>query len=303
MRRVTCLFPTATEIAFGIGAGDQVVGVSHACDYPPAAAQRKAVTRARFDQKELSSRAIYNQKVETATRFGSIYRLDESALWGLRTQAIVTQGPSDFALVSLQGIRAIAEGLNPRPEVLALYPRHLDDVLDDHVRVGLTAGQLHDGRALVEDMRKRIATVQDELSGARRMQVVFVQWLDPSFAGGYWIPQLVEIAGGIDVLGTPGVSPNRFRWPDLRRRNPDVLVVACEELSMERVRAEMGLLTDRPGWSDLAAVRRGRVYLGDGRCFIRGGPRVIEALEALAWAIHPDRFEAPPPEVLQRFGD
>lgn len=302
MRRVTCLFPAATEIAFGIGAGDQVVGVSHACDHPPTAREKKVVTRARFDQKELSSRAIYNQKVENNTRFGSIFRLDESALWGLRTETMITQGPSDFALISLQGVRAIAEGLNPRPEVVSLYPRHLDDVLDDHVRVGLAAGQLYEARALVEGVRKRIKAVQAEVSGARRLHVAFVQWLDPSFAGGYWIPQLIEIAAGVDALGTPGLSPNRFHWPDLRRQDPDVVVVACEELSLERARSEMRLLTDRPGWGALSAVRRNRVYVGDGRVFTRGGPRVIDALEALAWAVHPDRFPAPAPEALQLFG-
>jgi iron complex transport system substrate-binding protein len=106
--RITSLFPTGTEIAFAIGAGDEVVGVSHACDFPPEVSERKAVTKARFDPGELSCAAIYRQKVETARKFGSLFRLDETAMWGCRANVVITQGPSDFSLVSLHGVRAIA---------------------------------------------------------------------------------------------------------------------------------------------------------------------------------------------------
>ncbi len=300
---ITSLFPAATEIAFAIGAGAEVVGVSHACDYPPEVAERKKVTRARFDAGDLTSAEIYRQKVETNRRFGSIFRLDETAMWGLQANVVITQGPGDFSLVSLPGVRAIAEGLNPRPELLILYPRHLDDVLDDHVRVGFATRHLPEAREVVKQLRERIATVESRSRGAGRRLVAFVQWLDPSFSGGYWIPQLVELCGGVDALNKAGLSPSPFHWPDLRRLNPDVLILACEDLSIERVRSEMSLFTERPGWCDLAARRRDRVFVGDGPCFTRAGPRIADALEALAWAIHPDRFPEPPPEVLQPLGD
>lgn len=298
--RIASLFPTATEIAFAIGAGDDVVGVSHACDYPPPVSELKRVTRARFDLSDMSSREIYRQKVDTNRKFGSLYRLDETALWGLRADVVITQGPGDFSPVSLQNVRAIAEGLNPRPTVLVLYPRHLDDVFDDHARVGFDVGRLPEAREFVLKMHERIDAVQSEV-GAKRRTVAFVQWLDPPFSGGYWIPQLIGIAGGTDVHNTPGLSPSRLHWQEVKKKNPEVIIVACEDMDADRIRFEMKLLTDRPGWFGLRAVRKGDVYLGDGAYFTRGGPRLMQGLTALAWAIHPDRFAQPPPEVLTRF--
>jgi iron complex transport system substrate-binding protein len=301
--RITSLFPAGTEIAFAIGAGDEVVGVSHACDHPPEVKGRKAVTGARFDPSEMSSAEIYRQKVETSRKFGGLFRLDETAMWGCRADVMITQGPGDFSLVSLHGVRAIAEGLQPRPELLILYPKHLDDVLDDHLRVGLSAGHVAEARELVDEMRERIDAVQRTARRGRRRLVAFVQWLDPSFSGGYWIPQLIELAGGVDALNTAGLSPSRFHWPELRQHNPDVLIVACEDMSVERVRSEMYLLAERAGWWELEAKRLDRVYIGNGACFTRGGPRLLDGLEALAWAINPDLFPEPPPDVLQKFGD
>ena len=301
--RITSLFPTATEIAFALGAGDDVVGVSHECDYPPEATERKVVTKSRFDPSEMTSAEIYHEKVETNRKFGSLYRLDETAMWGCQAEVVITQGPGDFSLVSLHGVRAIAEGLNPRPELMILYPRHLDDVLDDHSRVGFAIRRMGEARELVEEMRERVAAVEAAAKGARRRLVAFVQWLDPSFSGGYWIPQLIETAGGVDALNTSGLSPTRFHWAELRHHNPEVLIIACEDMNIERLRSEMHVLSERPGWWELNAKRADRVFIGDGACFTRAGPRLIEGLEAVAWAINPDRFPEPRPDVLQRFGD
>jgi iron complex transport system substrate-binding protein len=301
--RVTTLFPSATEIVFAVGAGDEVVGVSHACDYPPEAVDRKAVTKERFDPAELSSAEIYRRKVETTRQFGSLYRLDETAMWGCQADVVVTQGPAEYQLVSIHAVRAIAEGLNPRPEVVTLYPRHLDDVIDDHVRAGFAVRHMGEARQLTERMRERIAAVETALQGMKRRRVAFIQWLDPIICGGFWIPQLIEIARGVDALNTAGLTPAGFDWPELRKEEPDTLIIACDGLSIERVRSEMHLLTDRPGWWEQPARRLGRVFIGDGGCFTRAGPRLIDGLEAIAWALHPDLMPAPPPHVLQKFGD
>jgi iron complex transport system substrate-binding protein len=290
-------------MVFAVGAGDELVGISHACDYPPELEGRKVVTRARFDPAEMSSAEIYNEKVEASRKFGGLYRLDETAMWGCSANVVLTQGPGDFTTVSLHGVRAIAEGLNPRPELLVLYPRHVDDVLDDHIRVGFSVGHMGEARALVDHMQIRIGTVEDRVRDVGRRLVGFLQWIDPGFSGGYWIPQLIEIAGGVDALNTAGLSPTRVHWQELRQRNPDILIVACEDMSIERIRSEMPLLTDRPGWSALSARRLDRVFLGDGACFTRPGPRLLDGLEALAWAIHPDCCPEPPPHVLQKFRD
>lgn len=301
--RITTLFPSGTEIAFAIGAGDDVVGVSHACDYPPEAKERTVVTKARFDTSELSSAEIYRRKVEATRQFGSLFRLDETAMWKCRADVVLTQGPAEFSLVSLHAVRAIAEGLNPRPELLVLYPRHIDDVMDDHVRAGFATRRLGEARALVDEMRERIAAVEVTARAQRRRQVAFIEWIDPPISGGFWIPQLIEIARGVDTLNTPGLSPGRFNWPELRKHDPDTLIIACDGLSIDRVRSEMKMLTERPGWWELTARRLGRVFIGDGACFTRAGPRLIDGLEALAWALNPDLFPEPSPTVLQRYGD
>ncbi|UCC73841.1 MAG: ABC transporter substrate-binding protein [Gemmatimonadota bacterium] len=303
MRRVVSLFPTATEIAFAIGAGEQVVGVSHACDYPPEAKQRQAVTKARFDPSDMSSCEIHEYKVELIKKFGSLYQLDESALWGMKAKVLFTQGPTDFSLVSLQGVRATAEGLNPRPILLILNPRHLDDVFDDHSRVGFVLGHLEEAREIVLQMERRLEAVEKALRGVRRQSVAFIQWMDPPISAGFWVPQLIELAGGRDILNTAGLAPVAVSWESLRKKNPDVIVVACEDMSVERVRYEIRLLTDRPGWRQLKAVKRGLVFLGDGRCFTRAGPRLTDGLEALAWALNPNLYPRPAQHVLQLFRD
>jgi len=299
--RVASLYPPATEIAFAVGAGKQLVGVSHECDFPPHVKQLNAVTAARFDPEGMSSREIYQEKVETSQKFGGLYRLSETALWELHANVLLTQGPADFSSVSLQGIRAIAEGLSPRPEVVALYPRHLDDVIEDHMRVGFAVGRTKEAKERTEQMRERIDDVASTVRLPRRPGVAFIQWLDPCFSGGYWIPQLIEIAGGIDVLNIPGVSPSPVDFTELRRQNPDVLIVACEGLSIERTRKEMSLLTRRVGWVRIAAVRTARVFIGDGAVFTRAGPRILQALRAIAWTTCPDRFPKPAPEILQPY--
>lgn len=301
--KITTLFPPATEIAFAINAGEEVVGVSHACDFPPPARERKAVTKARFEADQLSSAEIHRRKVEASRRFGSVFRLDETAMWSCQADVVITPGPSEFAPVSLHAVRAIAEGLNPRPELVILYPRHLDDVLDDLLRAGFATGHLGEARELADRMRERIAAVETAVRGARRRRVAFIQWLDPFCYGGYWVPQLIEILRGTDTLNTPGLPPGRFNWTDLRKQDPDVLVVGCEGFTIERTALERRLLTDRPGWWELRARRMGNIFFADGAYFTRPGPRLLEGLAALAWAIHPDRFPEPPPTILQRMED
>ena len=299
--RIASLYPAATEIAFALGAGDEITGVSHACDYPPKVEHIDKLTAARFDPSELSSREIYDQKVELNHRFGSLSRLDETALWRAKADVLLTQGPGDFSLVSLAGLRAVAEGLKPRPEMVILYPRHLQDLIEDHVRVGFFIGRMERARKLAEMIRRKIDKIAAQAKPERRRRrVAFIQWLNPGFSGGYWIPQLIEVAGGRDCLNTAGLSPSRFRWHDLVARDPEVLVIACEDLDVERTREEIGVLTENPGWWELLAVRKGRVYIGSGTYFIRSGPRFLYGLEALAWAIQPELFPEPKPHVLQR---
>ena len=301
--RVTSLFPAATEIAFALGAGNDMAGVSHACDYPDKVERIKKMTMPRFDPTGLSSRDIYDQKVETIRQFGSLYRLSETELWGARSDVLLTQGPGDFSLVSLQGVRTIAEGLNPRPKLVILYPRHLDDVIEDHLRVGFEIGRMQQARTVSEKFYNRVDKVTRETEPAgKRRNVAFIQWLDPAFSGGYWVTQLIEAAGGRDCFGSAGLPPSRVRWRDLVEHDPEVLIMACEDMHVDALREEIHLLTDQPEWYRLLAVRKRRAYIGSGVYFTRSGPRLLYGLDALAWAIQPELFPEPPKHVLQRLG-
>lgn len=146
--RIVSLYPAGTEIAFALGAGAEVVGVSSACDHPPEVEEIDAATHARFDPGAISSREIYEARVGANERFGSQFRLDESRLWKMRPDVMIVPGPGDFPPVSLENVRAIAEGLNPRPNLVILFPRHLDDVLDDHARIGFELERMPEARDL-----------------------------------------------------------------------------------------------------------------------------------------------------------
>lgn len=301
-KRVVSLFPGGTEIAFALGAGEDVVGVSHACDHPPEVAERPKATQPRFDPSELPSGEIYRQKVELARRFGSLGRLSETRLWEMRPDVIVIPGPGELPAVSLEGVRAIAEGLNPRPSLVILYPRHLDDVVDDVLRVGFEVGRMAEARELAGSLRRRIDAVEQRAALGVPHSIGFIQWIDPAISGGHWIPQMIETAGGVDVLNTAGFTPSRFDWHTLKRRHPDFLVFACEDVAPAQLEAEIGWLLDDRFWEGVRAVERGRVYVGDPTCFVRPGPRVVDGLEALAGMLHPDLFPRRP-DILRRFGD
>lgn len=301
--RISSLCPAGTEIVFAVGAGDDVVGVSHACDFPPEAGDREVVTKPRFDPSELSSHQIYNEKLDAVRAFGSVFQLHEPTLCGLGSDVLITPGPGELPLVALDDVRAVTDGLDPRPELLMLYPHHLDDVLDAYARVGFEVGRFQEASALVDGLRERKQAVEDATLGVARPRVAFIQWLDPAISGGFWIPQMIEFAGGSDALNTPGVPGSLFDWQGLAERDPDIVVVACEDMDIERARLEKELFTDRPNWRKINAVRSDRVFIGHGSYFTRYGPRLFDGLEALAWAIHPDLFQPPAPEVLQKFED
>lgn len=301
--RIVSLYPAGTEIVFALGAGDEVVGVSHACDYPPEVQELDRATRPRFDPSDLSGPEIHEARLEADRQFGSQFRLSESSLWSMRPDVMVVPGPSDLPPVSLENVRAIAEGLNPRPQLVILYPRHLDDVINDHARIGFEIGRMADARQLRDALWERIDTVEGMVGEVTHRSVAFIQWAEPLLAGGYWIPQLIEIAGGVDVLGTPGVAPNRITPPRIRQRDPDVIVFACDEMSSERTREEIRPLFHDPYWVRLRAVQRDRVFVADGRYFTRPGPRLVDGLEALAWAIHPELFAPPRSHILWTLRD
>jgi iron complex transport system substrate-binding protein len=292
--RIVSLVPSATEMLFALGLGDEVVAVTHECDHPDAARELPKVTRDALPA-DLTAGQI-DAAVRARTDQGeSIYELDAEALHELRPDLIVTQALCAVCAVSYDDVRAIAEQLPGRPDVLSLDPHTLGEVLGD-VRTLAEATDVRDaGVALVQDLATRIDRVRVAVRGRRPLQVAALEWLDPIYVAGHWTPQLIELAGGFDVLGMPGEHSERRSWAEVAAAEPDVVVAMPCGYDAERAHAEALLFGER-----LAALGAGEVVAVDAAAyFSRPGPRLVDGLELLAHVLHPEAVpEVAPGRVI-----
>jgi iron complex transport system substrate-binding protein len=289
--RIVSLVPSATEMLFALGVGDEVTAVTHECDHPAPARDLPRVTRDVIGSG--LAPAEIDRAVRALTEQGrAIYELDEDALDRLQPDLIVTQALCAVCAVSYDDVRAIAERLDSRPQVLSLDPHTLGEMLGD-VRTLAQATDAKDaGVALVQDVASRIDRVRLAVRAAEPLRVAALEWLDPVFVAGHWTPQLIEYAGGVDVLGMPGEHSEQRSWDEVRAAEPEVVVVMPCGYDAERALAEAEAYAD-----ELTLLGARRVVAVDAAgLFSRPGPRLIEGLEVLAHILHPDRLpEAPAP--------
>jgi iron complex transport system substrate-binding protein len=291
--RIVSLVPSATEMLFALGLGDQVVAVTHECDYPEAAASLPKVTRDLL-APGLSAAEIDAAVRERTDRGESIYGLDEDALRELRPDLIVTQALCAVCAVSYDDVRAVAERLDSHPEVISLDPSTLGEVLGDVRTLAEATGVRDAGVDLIEDAARRIDRVKVAVRDRRRPRVAALEWLDPVFIAGHWTPQLIDLAGGEDVLGMAGEHSEVRTWGDVRAAQPDLVVVMPCGYDAARAREE-ALAHER----ELAALGAGEVVAVDAAAyFSRPGPRLIDGLELLAHLLHPDVVPEAPAEPL-----
>jgi iron complex transport system substrate-binding protein len=287
--RIVSLVPSATETLFALGLGPDVVAVTHECDFPPAAQELPRVTRDVLPGG-LSSREI-DAAVKERTMAGlSIYELDTDLLRDLHPDLIVTQELCSVCAVSYDDVRAIAEEIETRPQVISLDPHTVGEVLGD-VRTLAQATDRKDAAVeLVRDAAARIDRVRRAVRGARRPRVAALEWLDPPFAAGHWVPQLIEYAGGENILGFAGENSEERSWQEVEIAQPDIVVVMPCGFDAEIAHREAEMHRDQ-----LAAVGAGEVVAVDAAAyFSRPGPRIIDGLELLAHIIHPELVpEAP----------
>lgn len=290
--RVVSLLASGTEFVCALGFGDALVGRSHECDFPAVIAGLPALTAPKWPFDGTSYEI--DQKVRAVLQEGlSIYRVDGEALRALRPDVIITQSQCEVCAVSLGDLERAAGGwIGGDVRVVNLAPFTLDDAWGDARRIAAALGAPERGVALVAALRARLAALAARAGGAeRKPRVAFVEWIDPIFMGGNWMPELIRSAGGEPLFGTPGVHSGVIDWEALRAADPDVIVVSPCGFGLERIRAEFPALAARPGWRELAAVRAGRVYLADGNAYFnRSGPRLVESAEMLAEMLHPGRF-------------
>lgn len=289
--RIVSLLPSATEIVCALGLRDQLVGVTHECDYPPGVAALPHVTASRIPHDASSGdidRLVRGQLEHEA----ALYSLKQDVLRDLAPDLIVTQALCDVCAVADAEVRAAACTLPNAPGVVNLEPTCLEEMFDCVRAVGAAAGRSEAAAALVARMRERVATVERAVGAATtRPSVVLLEWIDPPFCSGHWSPELIALAGGREVLGRGGERSHTLDWNDVRAADPDVLFIACCGFDLVRTARDLPLLTAYDGFDELAAVRNGQVWLTDGNAyFSRPGPRLIDSLEIMAATLHPGLF-------------
>jgi len=297
--RVVSLLPSATEIVYALGV--EPVGVSHECDYPPAARDLPAVNRSRVDA-DASSTEI-DEQVRAAESEGGVYEIDRETLERLDPDVIVSQGICDVCAVDAVYVRAAVDDLGLDAEVVTTDPHSLADVLADVQRIGEVLGRQKQARELIDRMEARIEAVE-RAAGAtdERPRVAVLDWLDPVMVAGHWIPGMVDLAGGRYGLAERGARSRPREWATIREYDPEVLVAAPCGFDLDQTAENRSDLADREGWAELSAVREGRVYAVDGHNYVnRPGPRLVETLEFLGWLCHPDRFDTPPRDAVRPF--
>jgi iron complex transport system substrate-binding protein len=286
--RIASLVPSATEMLFALGLGDDVVGVIHECDHPAAAAALPHLT-ATVLPEGLSAGEIDAAVKRIVGEGRALYRLDEERLAELVPELIVTQAVCDVCAVSYEDVVAVAARLPGPPRVLQQDPSSLAEVLADVTRLGQAAGIAVRGRALRDELEGRLATVRAAVAGVERPRVVALEWLDPPFVGGHWIPAMVEIAGGVDVAGPAEAKSPEVAWEELAKLRPDVVVVMPCGWYVEQSKAQAV-----EHWERIESLGAERVFAVDAAStYSRPGPRLVDGVELLAHLFHPDRVEAP----------
>ncbi len=290
--RIVSLLPAATEMAFALGLGDAVVGVSHECDFPSAAHARPAVVRAALALKHLSQREIDETVSRRLAAGKGLYEVDEQLLQELRPDLILTQDLCQVCAPSGSELDAALQLLDPRPDVLSMTPHTLADIFANMRELGAATGRMAQAEHLMARWRQRLARIKAAVPpDAPRARVLFMEWFDPIYCSGHWVPEMIELAGGIDRLGRAGRDSVRIPWGEVLRWDPELLILGPCGCSLEQAVAQLPLLASSPGWSNVDAVRRGRVFCVDANAyFARPGPRLVDGTELLAHLIRPDLF-------------
>lgn len=290
--RIVSLLPSATEILCALGLADELVAVTHECDYPSIVLGKPWVTRSRLEPGLSSGEIDEAVRSQLDSDAHSLYTIDRALLARLDPDLIITQKLCEVCAVAYDEVLDAVAELPLRPEVMNLEPMSLPEVLNDILRVGEATGRMRAARMLVGQLEARVRSVAQTVERAKRHpHVGFLEWIDPLFCGGHWNPQLVELAGGVDALGRAGAPSVRIEWEQVRELAPEVLIISCCGFSVERASEDLPLLEAQPGWDDLPAVRTGRVHVVDGSAyFSRPGPRLVESLEILAPLVHPELF-------------
>jgi iron complex transport system substrate-binding protein len=290
--RLISFLPAATEMVFALGLGDQLAGITHECDFPAAAKRKPIVVRAALPLERMSLREI---DVTVAQRIGSgqsLYEVDERLLEQIAPTHILTQQLCHVCAPSGNEITRALAALPVKPQILWLTPHSIEEIFDNLRELGSVTGTLPKAEAIIAAGRARLKKVSERVATvSRRPRVFCLEWIDPYYCCGHWVPEMIELAGGQDALGRKGRDSVRIPWAEIKEWSPEILIVSPCGFDTEKAIAQAKQLLQQPGWSDLPAVREGRVFAVDANAyFARPGPRVVDGVELLAHLIHPEVF-------------
>ena len=287
--QICSLLPSATEILYALELGDCVAGVTHECDYPLEARGKPVVVHSRVDPL-LPPAEVDRQVTAFLARGESIYSVDGEKLRSIGPDLVLTQDLCHVCAASPGDLAAALNKLPRAPRVLSLSPRTLADVWADIRRVGEATGRVSQGQALAAALERRMEVVQSVVADAPRPRVAFLEWLDPPYNAGHWVPEMIELAGGTDVLGRAGEPSVRIEWRQVQAAQPEIVLVAPCGYGAERAVEEFRRTKLPAGWDDLPAVREGKVFaLEANSYFSRPGPRLASGVEILARLFHAER--------------
>jgi iron complex transport system substrate-binding protein len=290
--RIASFLPAATEMVCALGLADKLIGVSHECDYPPEAKGKPVVVRCVLDLASLSLEEVDRAVSRQLGEGKSLYAVDEKVLQALSPTLIVTQDLCQVCAPSGNEAVQVFKTLVPKPEILWQTPHSFEDVLNDLLSLGEKTGTRDKALELTGKMRKKVETVASLTAKMEPLRVFFMEWADPVYCGGHWIPEMLKWAGGKDSISKPGADSIRIPWDDVVQLDPEVLVIAPCGFKAQAAWDQAETLKSKPGWSRLAAVQKGRVFAVDANSyFARPGPRLAEGVELLAHLLHPELFQ------------
>ena len=301
--RICSLLPSATEIVFALGLGQHLVAVTHECDFPPEVARLPVITRSTLDHGTRRSRDVHHHIAGALHRGSSIYALDQDLLERLDPSLILTQELCDVCAVSYDVVEKAVHHLAGERTLLSLEPTSLSGILETLTQVGEAAGAGERAMALVAELQGRIDGIAAATTAARRRPRVFaMEWLDPPFAAGHWVPEMIRLAGGHGDLTQQGSPSSQIAWDRVVDYDPEIIVLMPCGFTLARTIEEFADAELPQAWSRLTAVQSGHVYAVNGSAYFnRPGPRIVEGLQILAEIIHPEVImRATPPEAWRR---
>lgn len=303
--RIVSLLPSATEIVAALDLMEHLVAVTHECDYPPEVQHKPVITSSVLEHVGSTSAHIHKGITGLVHEGKSIYRLDHELLRQLRPDLILTQELCDVCAVSYETVQDAAKILDGEPEIISLEPNFFNDILSNIQLVGRKTGTEDRANALIKKSEERINSVVTRTSHITDRPTVYcMEWLDPPFAAGHWIPEMVAMAGGKEGLGSLGQPSEQIEWQDVLDFDPDIIILMPCGFDLKRTIEESELLRKYQDWQSLTAVRTGNIFAVNGSAYFnRPGPRIIDGLEILAQLIHPELFSFSLPEnSFQRCG-